>query len=133
MSQENVEVVRRAAAALAERNWNAVFETWHPEVEWDFEAGAVISGLYRGREAVQAALLSFMTEWDDFGFEIEDLIAADDEQVLLCVRLTGRGRRSGVPLDFLETTIWTVHGGRAVHIKEYFDRDQALAAVGLRE
>ena len=133
MSQENVELVRRGAVALAEGDWKAAFATWHPQIEWDFEPEAVISGTYRGREEVRAALLSFMTEWDDFGLEIEDLIAAEDGRVVMSVRLTGRGRLSGIPLDFRETTIWTVQGGRAVHVKEYFDRSQALEAVGLRE
>ena len=133
MSRENMEVVRRGAAAVAEGDWEAVFETWHPEIEWDFERGAVISGLYRGREAVRAALLSFMAEWEDFGIEIEDLIAVEDERVVMFVRVTGRGLRSGVPLDFRLTTISTIRGRRVVYVEEFFDREQALEAVGLRE
>jgi ketosteroid isomerase-like protein len=133
MSQEDVEVVRRGVAALAEGDWEAVLETWHPQIEWDFEREAVISGLYRGREAVRAALLSFITEWDDFGVEIEDVLAAEDRRVVICVRLTGRARLSGVPLDFREAMICTVEGGRVVHVKEYHDRAEALEAVGLRE
>ena len=133
MSRENVEVVRRGAAALGEGDWEAVLETWHPQIEWDFEQEAVISGLHRGREAVRDALLSFITEWDDFGFEIEELTAAQDGRVVMLARVTGRGHASGVPLDFREATIWTVQDGRVVHVKEYFDRSQALEAVGLRE
>ena len=133
MSQENVEVVRSGMAALAAGDWQRVFETWDAEVEWDFEREAVLSGVYRGRSEVRAALVSFMTEWEDFAFAIEDLIAADDGRVVVLVHLTGRGRHSGVPLDFRETMIWTIRGGRVVHVKEYYDRTKALEAVGLSD
>jgi ketosteroid isomerase-like protein len=133
MSQENVEVVRRAVSALARADWQGVFETWDPQIEWDFEREAVISGFRRGRDEVRAALSSFMTEWEDFAVGIEDLVTADDERVMAVAHLTGRGRGSGVPLDFRLANIFTIRGGRIVKVKEYFDREQALAAVGLRE
>jgi uncharacterized protein len=133
MSQENVEVVRRTASALAAGDWQSVFQTWDPQIEWHFERGAVISGLHRGRDRVRAALSSFMTEWEDFAVEVEDLIAAADGRVVMLVHLTGRGRGSGVPLDFREANIFTIRGGRIVSVREYFDRERALEAVGLRE
>jgi ketosteroid isomerase-like protein len=74
-----------------------------------------------------------MTEWEDFAVEVEDLIAAADGRVVMLVHLTGRGRGSGVPLDFREANIFTIRGGRIVSVREYFDRERALEAVGLRE
>jgi ketosteroid isomerase-like protein len=133
MPPENVQVVRQQLAALAKGDWEAVYETWDPLIEWDFESGAVISGVYRGADSVRAALVSFMTEWENFGFEIEDVIEADYGRVLTLVRLTGRGRRSGIPLDFRETTNSTIREGKVAHVREYYDRKQALEAVGLRE
>ena len=133
MSQENLEIVRRALAALAAGDWEGAFETWDAQIEWDFEREAVLSGIYRGRDDVRAALLSFMTEWEDFTFEVEDLIAADDGRVVILVHVTGRGSQSGVPLDFREAMIWTIRGSSVVHVKEYFDRTEALEAAGLRE
>jgi ketosteroid isomerase-like protein len=122
MPPENVQVVRQQLAALAKGDWEAVYETWDPLIEWDFESGAVISGVYRGADSVRAALVSFMTEWENFGFEIEDVIEADYGRVLTLVRLTGRGRRSGIPLDFRETTNSTIREGKVAHVREYYDR-----------
>jgi ketosteroid isomerase-like protein len=133
MSQENVELVRRGLAAVAAGDWQGVSEAWDPQIEWDFEREAVLSGVYRGRDHVREALLSFMTEWEEFDFEIEDLIAADGGRVVTLLHLTGRGRNSGVPLDFRETLIWTIRGGRVVHVKEYYDHAEALEAAELRE
>lgn len=133
MSRENVEVVRRSVSALAAGDWQRVFETWDPQIEWNFEREAVISGLHRGRDQVRAALSSFITEWEDFAVEIEDVIAADHERVVMFLHLTGRGRGSGVPLDFRIANIFTIRGRRIVKVREYFDREQALEAAGQRE
>src|SRR4030095_2622589 len=114
MSQQNVEIVRRTVAGVAVGDWQGVFETWDPQIEWHFEREAVISGLRRGRDEVRAALSSFMTEGDDCALESEDLIAADDGRVVMLVHLTGRGRGSGVPLDFREANVFTIRGGRIV-------------------
>jgi uncharacterized protein len=133
MSQENVEVVRRTVSGLAVADWQGIFETWDPQIEWHFAREAVISGVHRGRDQVRAALTSFVTEWEDFTVEIEKLIAAGDERVVAFVHLTGRGRGSGLPLDFREANIFIIREGRIVSVKEYFDRDQALEAAGLRE
>jgi ketosteroid isomerase-like protein len=133
MSQENVELVRRSVAALAVGDWQGIFDTWDPQIEWHFEREAVISGVHRGRDQVRAALSSFVTEWEDFTVEIEKLIEADDERVVLFAHLTGRGRGSGLPLDFREANIFTIREGRIVTVKEFFDREQALQAAGLRE
>src|SRR4029453_8015362 len=133
MSQENVEIVRRTVAGVAVGDWQGVFETWDPQIEWHFEREGVISGVHRGREQVRAALTSFVTEWEDFTVEIEKLIAADDERVVAFVHLTGRGRSSGLPLDFREANIFTIREGRIVSVREHFDREQALEAVGLGE
>jgi ketosteroid isomerase-like protein len=131
MSREIVEVVRRSVSALAAGDWQRVFETWDPQIEWNFEREAVISGLHRGRDQVRAALSSFMTEWQDFAVEIEDVIGADPERVIMFLHLTGHGRGSGVPLDFRIANIFTIRGRRIVNVKEYFDREQALEAAGL--
>jgi ketosteroid isomerase-like protein len=131
MSQENLEIVRRTVSALAAGDWQAALETWDPQIEWHFERDAVISGLHRGHDQVRTALSSFVSEWEDFAVEIEDLIAVDDERVVLLVHLTGRGRGSGIPLDFREANIFTIRDGKIVNVREYFDREQALGTLDL--
>jgi len=132
MSQENLEVVQRSASAIAAGDWPDVYETWDPQIEWHFEPEAVISGLHRGRDPVRAALSSFMDEWEDFSVEIENLIAADDSRVVMVIHMTGRGRGSGAPLDFRPAYIFTLREGRITNVREYFEREQALEAAGLR-
>ena len=34
MSQENLEIVRREYVAFAARDWAALAEIWHPEIEY---------------------------------------------------------------------------------------------------
>jgi len=44
-----------------------------------------------------------------------------------------RARASGVPLTGKLASVATLAGGRVIHQQDYFDHDEALEAVGLRE
>ena len=52
MSQENVELVRREYGALAARDWIAIAEIWHPEIELEASRAAPGAGVYRGTEQI---------------------------------------------------------------------------------
>ena len=46
---------------------------------------------------------------------------------------SGHGAESGIAMDMELAEVWTLEGGRIRRIEEYFDRAEALAAVGLSE
>ena len=39
MSQENVEIVRREVAARSTRDWHALEEIWHPDIQLEVTSG----------------------------------------------------------------------------------------------
>ena len=45
MSQEKVEIVRRDIAARDARDWAALPEIWHPDIEWKLVRGGTYHGL----------------------------------------------------------------------------------------
>ena len=51
--------------------------------------------------------------------------------VLATVR--GRGKKSGVEAETEFAHVWTMRDGKAVRIAAYFDRAEALKAVGMEE
>ncbi|HUH80978.1 MAG TPA: hypothetical protein VLZ06_06590, partial [Solirubrobacteraceae bacterium] len=60
----------------------------------------------------------------------------DDGRVLVFVKAYGRGKTSGVELS--ESTrgrgganLFQIHDGKVVRLDAYFDRDRALADLGL--
>ena len=53
MSQENVEIVRRAYEALSREGLDAAFEHVHPDAEYDLSASiGPYAGIYYGREVI---------------------------------------------------------------------------------
>jgi ketosteroid isomerase-like protein len=71
--------------------------------------------------------------WDELDVEIEDVIAAGEDRVLLTAHHRGRGRASGVEVDTRLYSIYTLRSGKVLRTDEYADRAEALEAAGLRE
>jgi ketosteroid isomerase-like protein len=135
MSQENVQIVMRVFEAL-ERPDDAVRALWHPDVEFDVSRdiwGAVVGGgRYRGVEGVRSWMLDLYTAWEKMEIHCEELIDAG-EQVIAVLSVRGRGRVSGIELEYHPAGVWTLSQGKIVHVVSFPTRDEALEAVGLRE
>jgi ketosteroid isomerase-like protein len=131
VSQENVEVVREHMAAFASRNYDAALAAYHPDVVCDATVRPE-GRVYRGREGVAEAIRVWAGTWDDWHWDIEQLIDAGD-RVLMVVREFARGKGSGV--EVVQQTFWvyTLRAGQIVHAKVLVDKSEALEAAGLRE
>ncbi len=126
---ENVAIVRRAWEAYISRDNEAALALYDPEVELDFTGGAVpIYGRYKGLEGVREFFRDWLVIWQDYGSEIEELIDAGDEVIAL-MHEWGRGRQSGVPVDFRQVHVWTLRDGKLLRLRVYDTREEALAAV----
>jgi ketosteroid isomerase-like protein len=49
------------------------------------------------------------------------------------MRISGRARLSGVEVDLTFAVVYTLRDGKVARGREYWTRDQALEAAGLRE
>jgi hypothetical protein len=132
MSQQNVEIVRRVSDAFASGDSNTVFALVAPEIEWDFSHADtwLEEQVYRGYDGIAKFFGKWLREWDDYRFEVEDIIDAGD-RVVAIVRDEGRGKSSGIKLERRHAEVWTVHDGKVMRIEPYDDKAKALAAVGL--
>ena len=54
-------------------------------------------------------------------------------QIVVVLRVSGRGAKSGVPVTSQVATVWRIEEGRAVHAKAFTSRADALEAAGLSE
>jgi ketosteroid isomerase-like protein len=131
MSEENVEIVRRHIDAYGSGDYDAALAAYHPEVVCDATVRPE-GRIYRGREGVAEAIRVWAGTWDEWRWEIEELIDAR-EKVLMVVREFARGKGSGV--NVVQQTFWvyTLRGGQIVHAEVLVDRDKALEAAGLSE
>ena len=133
MSQENVEIVRRILAVLDQGD--DAYDLVAPEFVLDFSRRLLNPIVVHGRDQVRAFYEGEgqMWEGDHLGYEPKELIDAGDK-VLALVRVSARGKASGVPV---EAHVWAVSrfsDGKLVEWT-YFGDDRAAAfeAVGLSE
>jgi hypothetical protein len=54
------------------------------------------------------------------------------DSVVVCLHLTGRGKLSGVEVDFRLFQHFKLRDGKIVYVYEYAERGEALEAAGLQ-
>lgn len=129
MSQENVEIVRRAW-----EHWAATGELQAPsDLIWDVShLGWPDQQIYQGPEGANEFLTEWTDAWDDWEIEVEDYVDAG-ESVVIIVNQRGRSKATGVPVDMRFAQAWTLRDRRATSMHAYASVDEALEAVGLRD
>ena len=134
MSQENVEIVRDAAAAFNRGDLDAWLEYWTDDIDYRAVEGALDDrGPMHGKDAVQAYFQDWLDTFDDLKAEPLELIDAADEQVVTVLRFGGRAKLSGVEADLTFAVVYTLRDGKVARGREYWTKEQALEAAGLRE
>ena len=134
MSQENVEVVRRAFQAFADRGPDAMAEFWDPDIVWRAAEGAIDDvGEIHGPVAVRRYIQDMIDTFDDLSVVVEELRDVGDDRVLSIQRLKGRAKLSGIETEVRYASTSTVRDGKVVRGREYLSVDEALKAVGLEE
>jgi ketosteroid isomerase-like protein len=132
MSQQNVEIAKRAVDAFNRRDVDTLFaELATPDFEW-FPAltMALEGGGYRGREGVEEFAADTRENWEEMQTVPEEFRDLGD-RVLLLGRMQGRGKGSGAQVDAPIANILDFRGGRIWRSRVYFDRAEAVLAAGL--
>ena len=132
MSEENVELVRRALQALDRRDlssWLAVLDEDSevvPTRDWP-EPGV------RGAEATFNWYVQAFDTVQPFRTADVEFIDAGADKVLLQYQLDISGRGSGAKVEFRRWCVVTMQKGRILRSEWFADRAEALEAAGLRE
>jgi ketosteroid isomerase-like protein len=132
MSQENVEIVRRAFAAYSRDGPEALAEFWDPEIEVGVPPELAQAGTYRGRDAVLAWISEWSEAWEQIEYTPEEIVG-DREAVVVTLLYDGVGRGSGLRIDGRFWYLIRLRKGKIVYLRLYGDRSEALEAAGLRE
>ena len=134
MSQENVEIVRDAAAAFNRGDLDAWLEYWTDDIDYRAVEGALDDrGRMHGKDAVRAHFQDWLDTFHDLKAEPLELIDAADEQVVTVLRFGGRAKLSGVEADLTFAVVYTLRDGKVARGREYWTREEALEAAGLSE
>ena len=133
MSQENVEIVRRAWPAYVSGGVEATFDFWTEDCVFEEFPEMPESAVYVGRDRLSEAAEHFTEMWSDLEFEPVEFIDAGENLVIAVVAYRGRGVASGAPLDALASWLYEMRDGRVSRARSFTTKQQALEAAGLRE
>jgi ketosteroid isomerase-like protein len=103
-----------------------------PEIEWTSTGEWIERETYRGHEGVRRYLGSIEAEIEDLRGEPVELIDAGD-QVISSVRISGRGKASGAPVELTLISVASLRYGLVYRIRNYPTMAAALEAAGLSE
>jgi ketosteroid isomerase-like protein len=128
VSQENVEVARRAFELFASHGPEALRDLLHPGIKTFAQVGEV----YRGRDGAVEFLREWVSPWEDFSIDAEEFIDAGD-YVVVVFNQRGRGRGSGVVVHQRPAMVLRLGGRRIIECRFFVDRSQAVEAARLQE
>jgi ketosteroid isomerase-like protein len=129
MSQDNVERLREIYAAF-NASKQIDLELLTPDVE--FTQPEVGESVYHGRDGVARGLQELFDVFEDVRADPEEYFVAGS-QVVVFVRLSGRARGSGVPVEFPLAHVFRFPCAQVDQWHAYADRREALEAVGLEQ
>jgi ketosteroid isomerase-like protein len=142
MSEENVEVVRRAydvwnAFMRGELSSETVLNAADPRVEaqWHGVDWKMPDFPQQVRSAPRVVEVweQVRSAMADVTREPLEFIAVPDDRVLVPTRMTARGRESGIPVEEDFFQLWTVRDGNVRKVESFRRRADALEAAGMSE
>jgi ketosteroid isomerase-like protein len=131
MSRENVELVRRVWEAFLAADLETALSTCDPEIEWD-GTNLPDGHVGRGYDVIMDHIARWTDMWEDWNVELEQVIDAGGEQVVVFIRETGRSS-SGLDMDERHGELYTVRDGMIVRRQGFSDPNEALEAAAARE
>jgi ketosteroid isomerase-like protein len=135
MSQANVELVMKVHTAVIQGDLEGLLAGVHPQGEYRPATQQAIEGeggVFRGHEGIRRWFGELHDLYEDLDSEILEVRDLGDRIVVVFI-VRGRGTGSGVALEQPLAQVVTLQQEKVIEIREYFSRDEALAAVGLSE
>ena len=134
MSEENVESIRRATEAFNRGDADAFVALGTPDVEWeDATFWTEGSRIFRGRDEVRTWFAQVQEPWERIHLDLEEILEAGMDGLVVGFRLTARGRSSGVDTQLQFWQVLWFREGLTAKRQIFRDRTEALEAAGLRE
>jgi ketosteroid isomerase-like protein len=130
VSQENVETVRRAIAAINARDIDGYLVCCTENVELLLP---MVGSEYLGAHGVKRYFADIEDIGPDFRIEVQRVQAMGDTTVLALLRVGSTGRASGIVTAADIANIYDFTDGKMSRIRIFLDRAKAFKAVGLEE
>jgi ketosteroid isomerase-like protein len=132
MASANLDLVRSIFAARERGDFSSA-EWADPEIEYVFADGPS-PGTFKGPDGLAQAMRELLSAWEGFQTYVDEYRELDSERVLASARMRARGKTSGLEIGEMGgkgANVVHVRGGEVTKMVVYFDRDHALADLGL--
>lgn len=127
---EHVELVRRLGDAI--NTGDIPPDVLTEDFELKNATTAVTDATYHGHDGALQWRADFFDVVDDAHFEIEEIMAANDDYVVIANHLTGRGSSSGAPVDLRWASVFWFREGKICRVAGFNSKRAALQAVDLK-
>jgi ketosteroid isomerase-like protein len=133
MSQENVEIVRRAAQALSSGDLEGLLENWARDgvLDWSRSDG-FDAGVFRGHAEIRAFAERFREVFSEIRLELEEPTELEDG-LLIAQNVVHMRSRSGVEVQARSAFLITIRDGKQTSLTLYQSKQEALQAAELSE
>ena len=144
MSQENVELITSLQPGpdvdiaelfrdeqVAEATWAAVASAFHDDCDF-VNASQGVGSTHSGLDGLRALWLEWLTPWDSYYTETEDVIDVGNRVVVL-FRDHGRRKDLAADVELRGASVYTVRDGKVARVEFNPNRDEVLESVGLSE
>jgi ketosteroid isomerase-like protein len=136
MSQENVEIVRRAYKVFDDAGFSGAagvdLGAFDADIQVETSTGPSDADPFRGHDGLREFLALQRGMWKRRRLEPQEFISVDEHRVVVATRIFSVGR-NGVKITSHSASVWTLHAGRITHVKLFQHKGEALEAVGMSE
>ena len=131
---DNVAVARSSYEAFGRGDLDGALAMMDDDIEWHQAQGLPHGGVYKGlrRCAPPSSTRSTRSGGRTSTPTPEEFLGGGDHVVVLG-RYTGRGKRTGAPLDIPFAHVWQFRDGRAVRFHQFTDTRGWVEALGLAD
>ena len=123
MSKDNAELLRDTYEAFARGDIPSVIGVLDEDIEWNVPAVLPHGAHVRGRDEVGAFFQKLASTWDEFGLEVDDLVASGDR---VCAIGRANGTLDGGQASYGLVHAWTMRDGACLRFDEYVDPSAEL-------
>jgi ketosteroid isomerase-like protein len=125
----STDLLREVYDAFARRDLQTLAGLADPDFEMDLTDRVLNPATYRGAEGLGRFLEELDELWASMDLELEQVVERGDEALAL-LRVTLRGRGSGVELKDRVVQLWTLRDGKLLRMELRQDAAAALAEFG---
>ncbi len=130
MSQQDVEAVRAAYAAIGEGDMDPYLTLFDEQGAFTEPSSLPYGGTYRGHAGLDELFGKLDEHWEGLAFDVQKVLDAGDH-VIVISRVSGRARATGRTFAEPITEVLEMRGGKIADSHSRLDTARLLEALGV--